>query len=268
MPTSSCPSPSTWSAPIPSRWPRVSSPSFSCAARPSAPRYDTRPGWLILKQLAQRLDLGKYFPYETIEDIWNFQLKDMGVKIEDFDAKGFVALTDQTLLWDREKGLKFKTPSGKIELVSPLLESAGFPSFPPYTPVPRLGKRRLQAAGGAHCSPHPRLHPEQPLSQRVGAGERLVDQHEAAANRLGIKDGGYVEVSSPLKTMGKLKAKVTDLIHPEAVFMLHGFGKTVPVQTRCYLKGASDALLQENASDKVGGSPAYDSTVVQVRAVK
>src|SRR5208337_479363 len=56
-----------------------------------SPRYDTRPGWLILKQLAQRLDLGKYFPYETIEDIWNFQLQDMGVKIEDFDAKGFVA---------------------------------------------------------------------------------------------------------------------------------------------------------------------------------
>ena len=53
-----------------------------------SPRYDTRPGWLILKQLAERLGLGKYFPYETIEDIWNFQLQDMGVKIEDFDAKG------------------------------------------------------------------------------------------------------------------------------------------------------------------------------------
>ena len=50
--------------------------------------------------------------------------------------------------------------------------------------------------------------------------------------------------------------------------MLHGFGKTVPAQTRCYLKGASDALLQENVSDKAGGSPALDETLVQVRAVK
>ena len=58
------------------------------------------------------------------------------MQIEDFDAKGFVVLTDKTLLWDRDKGLKFKTPSGKIELVSPLLESAGFPAFPPYQPVP------------------------------------------------------------------------------------------------------------------------------------
>jgi len=46
--------------------------------------------------------------------------------------------------------------------------------------------------------------------------------------------------------------------------MLHGFGKTVPAQTRAYQKGASDALLQKNISDKVGGSPALDETMVQV----
>ncbi|MFH1596973.1 MAG: molybdopterin-dependent oxidoreductase [Pseudomonadota bacterium] len=231
------------------------------------PRYDTRPGWLILKQLAQRLDLGKYFPYETIEDIWNFQLQDLGVKIQDFDAKGFVVLTDQTLLWDREKGLKFKTPSGKIELVSPLLESAGFPSFVPYQPVPRgqNGNLRLlvgRTAAHTHVSTQNNLY----LSELVP--ENLLWINTAVANRLGIKDGSYVEVSSPLKTTGRIKARVTDLIHPEAVFMLHGFGKTVPVQTRCYLKGASDALLQENISDQVGGSPALDETMVTVKPVK
>jgi thiosulfate reductase/polysulfide reductase chain A len=76
-----------------------------------------------------------------------------------------------------------------------------------------------------------------------------------------------VEVVSAL-TKARIKAMVTDFIHPEAVFMLHGFGKTVPAQSRCYLKGASDALLQENLWDPVGGSPAFDETWVQVRAVK
>ena len=79
-----------------------------------------------------------------------------------------------------------------------------------------------------------------------------------------IKNGDYVEVASPVG-VGKIKAKVTDFIHPEAVFMLHGFGKTVPAQTRCYLKGASDALLQENVTDPVGGSPGLHETMVQVR---
>jgi thiosulfate reductase/polysulfide reductase chain A len=228
-----------------------------------SPRYDTRPGWLILKQLAQRLDLDRYFPYETIEDIWNFQLQDMDVKIEDFNAKGFVALTDQTLLWDREKGLKFKTPSGKIELVSPLMESAGFPSFLPYKAAARSNNGTFKLLVGrtavhTHCSTQNNLY----LSELVP--ENVLWINNAPANRLGIKDGDLVEVVSPMAT-AKIKAKVTDFIHPEAVFMLHGFGKTVPAQTRCYMKGASDAILQENVSDQVGGSPALDETMVQVR---
>ncbi|MFA5110823.1 MAG: molybdopterin-dependent oxidoreductase [Desulfobaccales bacterium] len=231
-----------------------------------SPRYDTRPGWLILKNLAERLDVGRYFPYETIEDIWNFQLQDLGVKIEDFDAKGFVVLSDQALWWDREKGLKFKTPSGKFELVSPLLESGGFPSFLPYAPAPRSNNGTFKlmvgrTAAHTHGSTQNNLY----LSELVP--ENVLWIHAEAAKRLGINDGEMVEVTSRLAS-SQIKAKVTDLIHPEAVFMLHGFGKTVPVQTRCYLKGASDALLQENASDRVGGSPALDETMVQVRPVK
>ena len=79
-----------------------------------SPRYDTKPAWLILKELADRLDVGQYFPYETIEDIWNFQLKDMGVKIEDFDAKGFVALSDKAILVG---------PSRRAEIQNPLRQN-------------------------------------------------------------------------------------------------------------------------------------------------
>jgi thiosulfate reductase/polysulfide reductase chain A len=227
------------------------------------PRYDTLPSYLIIKQLAQRLGLGQYFPYETIEDIWNFQLKDMGVKIEDFDAKGFVPLTDKTLLWDRQDGIKFKTPSGKIELVSSLMENAGFPSFVPYTPMPAppAGRLRLivgRCAAHTHISTQNNLH----LNELVAENELWINTQPAG--RLGIKNGDYIEVTSPV-AVGKIRAKVTDFIHPEAVFMLHGFGKTVPAQTRCYLKGASDALLQENVTDPVGGSPGVHETMVQVR---
>jgi thiosulfate reductase/polysulfide reductase chain A len=187
----------------------------------------------------------------------------MGVSIADFDAKGFVVLTDKTLLWARDD-LKFKTPSGKIELVSSLMEKAGFPSFPAYAPVPKPGNGAFKllvgrTAAHTHVSTQNNLY----LSELVP--ENLLWINAQAAGNLGIKDGDYVEVASPLKTTGKIKAKVTDLIHPEAVFMLHGFGKTVPAQTRCYQKGASDALLQENISDPAGGSPAYDETLVQVR---
>ena len=228
-----------------------------------SPRYDTKPAWQIIKELANRLDVGQYLPYETIEDIWNFQLKDMGVKLEDFDAKGFVALTDKAIMMDRKDGLKFPTPSGKIELVSSLMEKAGIPSFVPYEPVlpPPEGQIRLMVG---RCAAHTHLS-----TQNNALLNELVPENEIwiptkVADKLGIKDGGYVELVSPLGTKGKIRAKVTDFIHPEAAFMLHGFGKTVPAQTRAYQKGASDALLQKNISDKVGGSPALDETMVQV----
>jgi thiosulfate reductase/polysulfide reductase chain A len=228
-----------------------------------SPRYDTKPGWWIIKELAKRLDLGHYFPYETIEDIWNFQLAPVGVKISDFDQKGFVTLAAEPIWWDREKGIKFKTPSGKFEITSALMENAGFPSLLPYEPLPALppGQFRLlvgRMAAHTHVSTQNNLY----LSEVCPENELWINGAEA--QKLGIKDGAYVEVKSAVGS-GRIRAKVTDFIHPEAVFMLHGFGKTVPAQTRIYRRGADDSALQENISDHVGGSPAYDHTLVQVR---
>jgi thiosulfate reductase / polysulfide reductase chain A len=232
-----------------------------------SPRYDTKPGWLILKELATRLDLGQYFPYETIEDIWNFQLKGMGVKIEDFGTKGFVALSEKAIMWDREEGIKFTTPSGKIELKSTLMEQAGFPSFAPCEPIsaPPEGSFRLMVG---RCAAHTHVSTQNNVLLNELVPENELWINTASAARLGIKDRDYVEVLAPLGTSVRIRAKVTDFIHPEAVFMLHGFGKTVPLQTRCYEKGGSDALLQENISDRIGGSPALDETLVQVRPLK
>ena len=226
------------------------------------PRYDTLPAWLIIKKLAQRLGLGEYFPYETIEDIWNFQLKDTGIKIKDFDARGFVPLTDKALYWDRQDGIKFKTPSGKIELVSSLMENAGFPSFVPYTPRPAPPEDHFRMIVG-RCAAHTHISTQNNLYLNELVPENELWINTQPAGRLGVKNGDYVEVSSPLG-VGKIKAKVTDFIHPEAVFMLHGFGKTVPAQTRCYQKGASDTLLQKNVTDPVGGSPGLHETMVQI----
>ncbi|MBW1970572.1 MAG: molybdopterin oxidoreductase, partial [Deltaproteobacteria bacterium] len=64
---------------------------------------------------------------------------------------------------------------------------------------------------------------------------------------------------------GKIMAKVTDLIHPESVFMLHGFGHETKSATRSFEKGLSDAVLQENITDKIGGSPALHDTFVTVQ---
>jgi thiosulfate reductase / polysulfide reductase chain A len=227
------------------------------------PRYDTKPFWEIIRELAKRLDLGHFFPYETIEDIWNLQLKDLGLTIDDFNARGFVSLSKSPILWDRKEGLRFKTPSGKIELVSSLMEQNGFPSFPPYTsvPPPPEGEFRL-TVGRSAVHTHISTQNNPYLNELVSENRLWVNTEEAA--RLGLADGQTVEISSD-HGFGKIKALVTDFIHPEAVFMLHGFGRQVPATTRCYGKGASDTALQDNVIDRIGGSPGLHETFIRVR---
>jgi thiosulfate reductase / polysulfide reductase chain A len=229
-----------------------------------SPRYDTRPSALILKQLAERLGIGHYFPYESMEDLVRWQLEGTGFALEDFDKKGFVAYTDKQILWDRQEGLKFKTPSKKIELVSSLLENAGYESFPAYESVVPDAEGRFRLTTG-RCAVHTHVSTQNNLYLNEIVSENVLWINSRRAEQLGIKDGAYVEISSN-RGSGKIKAYVTDLIHPETVFMLHGFGHEAQWATRCYNKGVSDSALQENISDKVGGSPAFHDTFVTVQA--
>lgn len=227
-----------------------------------APRYDTREGAMILKQIAERIGVGSFFPYENMEELLRWQLDGTGFSLDDFDAKGFVAYGKDQIFWDRKDGLKFKTPSKKIEFKSALLENAGFKSFPAYEPVvrPAGGNFRLvtgRIALHTHVSTqnNPYLHEISP--------ENVLWINTRKAAELGIKDNDVVEVASE-KGAGKIKAFVTDMIHPETVFMLHGFGHEAKLASRSYNKGVSDSLLQKNVSDIIGGSPALHETFVTV----
>ncbi len=227
------------------------------------PRYDTLPYPIIIKKIADRLGFGKFFPYNTMEELVEWQLEGTGFKIEDFSSKGFVAYTDKEIWWDRENGLKLKTPSKKIEFVSSLLEKAGYPSFLPYEPLIQPPEGRFRLLVG-RCAQHTHVSTQNNLYLNELVSENVLWINSREAQKLGISNGDLVEVSSSCGDV-YIKAYVTDFIHPEAVFMLHGFGHTSPFASLSYGKGASDAVLQENKSDMVGGSPALDDTIVSVR---
>jgi thiosulfate reductase/polysulfide reductase chain A len=228
------------------------------------PRYDTRDGAMILKQIGERIGIGDYFPYNSMDELVEWQLEGTGFTMADFAAKGFVAYNaDSPIFWDRKDGLKLKTPSGKIEFKSSLLEGAGFPSFPPYEKVasPENGKFRLVTGRTAL---HTHVSTQNNLYLNEIMGENVLWINAGKASELGIADGRPVEVASS-RGSGTIRAFVTDLIHPETVFLLHGFGHQSKLAARSYNRGLSDAVLQENLYDKVGGSPAYHETFVTVR---
>ena len=78
-----------------------------------------------------------------------------------------------------------------------------------------------------------------------------------------------MELSSPKQT-GRIRAKVTPWIHPEAVFMLHGFGSQIPLKTRSFGKGLRDTRFESGSLenvDRVGGGVAYMESMVKVSRV-
>ena len=229
------------------------------------PRYDTRDGAMILKQIGDRIGIGEYFPFDNMDDLVAWQLEGTGFKREDFNAKGSVAYGKKPIFWDRKDGIKFKTPSGKIEFKASLLEDAGFESFPKYESMssPPEGQFRLITGRNAlhtHCSTQ-----NNPYLNELSS-ENVLWINDEEAEKLGISNGDIVEVFSDYGT-GNIKAFVTNLIHPEAAFMLHGFGHEAESATRSYNKGVNDAALMENVSDMIGGSPAMHETFVTIKSM-
>jgi len=235
---------------------------FFRRARSVNPIYDTRADWEILTGIAKRMGADK-LAFESIEEMWNYQLQDTGYTVEDFDATGQIWLSDKPK-YRTEDEYKFPTPSGQIEVVCAKLEDMGLPSLLPYkTPAAppedqfRIAFGRCVLHTQGHTVNNPMLNEQMPINP--------VWINTARAAKLGIKDGDEVEVSNA-GYAAKTKAFVTDLIHPEAAFMVHGFGHRIPAETRS-AKGIADQELMTGGLDKLdaaGGGIAMQEHFISV----
>jgi thiosulfate reductase / polysulfide reductase chain A len=242
-------------------------PRFIMRQQAVQPRYDTKSLCEIIKMMADRLGISQYFPFSSPEELWAWQLEPTGVSLKDFKAKGFVPLTDKPIMFDRNnlEG-KFKTPSGKIEIISQKLTDAGLPSLKPYeSPAkPPKGQFRLVFGRSAlHAHSHTINNPL--LHELMPENTLWINKRQAA--KLGVAEGDWVDVISD-GTTGTVKAHVTEFIHPEAVYMVHGFGRQVPLQTRSYHAGIADQKLMKGLlteMDPAGGGLCLCEQFVTVR---
>jgi thiosulfate reductase/polysulfide reductase chain A len=217
------------------------------------------------------LQAGEYFKFKDVEDFWEWQLEGTGVTVADLEEKGYVELADKPVWWDRMNDLKFETPSKKIEFVSSLLEKNGIPSFKPFESPkkPKKGHYRL-AFGRSPVHTHGRTQNNPVLHEIMPENTLWINAD--AAGRLGVSDGDLVEVTSTDGSYsGSIIAQVTPFIHPEAVFMVHGFGRKIPWQTRGYNKGLGDYRFETgllDVYDPAGGGIALLECFVKVKKAK
>jgi thiosulfate reductase/polysulfide reductase chain A len=221
-------------------------PAFLLRRRCAPPRFDTRADWEVVGGLARKLGL-ESLAFASAEEIWKFQLDGSGVRLQDFDAKGMVELTGQPQYDRLTEGFRFPTDSGKIEMVSFRWRRQGLSSLGSYTPKnsPAAGTFRLTLGGcGLHSDGHtvnnPLLHKQMP--------ENVLWMNQAAAAGLGIADGETVAVSAQDRS-GRIRVRLTEFIHPEAVFMVPGFGRTLPVESRAHGRGLAANRLMAGGLD-------------------
>ncbi len=240
-------------------------PQFFVRRKAVPPRFDTREGWSIIGGLAERLGI-KQLAFKSIEDVWAWQLEGTGLSINDFDSKGFVDLTDAPA---RKEVFPLPNVTGKIELVRPVLdvdkavkgdvtggnsvlEPVGANGLEPYrAPVaaPEGFFRLTIGRSALHTHAHTQNNPM--LSAKMPENEVWI--HPSAASVLRINKGGQVRIIAENGAEYSARARVDAGIHPEAVFMVHGFGHRLPMESRAFGRGAGDQNLM------VGGLYKEDS---------
>jgi len=230
------------------------------------PLFDTKPNLEIMQELAARLDVGEYLDF-TMEEFIEAQAEELPVSLEEVMEKGCYAPPDPGPIYGktRNPGHRFGTRTGKIELASERYRERGYDALPTYrppVPVPegkfRLLTGRTAVFTHAMLQNNVWLHELQP--------ENVLWLNAARAERLGVRSGDDLEVSSSVGRV-RLKAWVTEGIHPECVFMLHGFGKRSRGLTAVFGRGANDQDLLETHTEEITGNMAFHQTFVEVRRV-
>jgi thiosulfate reductase/polysulfide reductase chain A len=204
---------------------------------------EQKPNWWMAKKLAEKLGLGKYYPWNHVEEYLDTRLKGAGLSLNELKQKGVVTGNDEPLYIEDGVEPDFFTPSGKIEFYSTQLAEAGFDPVPKYVkpdePPPDYF-RLIFGRTPVHTFSK---------TQSFSLLNNLMDENELwvnanVANRFGLKNGEYIKIKNTDGIISnKIKVKATERIRTDCVYMVHGFGQTSKQLRSTFNKGASDSQL-------------------------
>jgi thiosulfate reductase/polysulfide reductase chain A len=204
---------------------------------------DQKPNWWIARQLAMRLGLEAYYPWQDIEEYLDHRLRGAGLSLAELKKKGIVRGTPPPLYFEDGAEPSFPTPSGKIEFYSTQLQRAGFDPVPRYRrpadPPPgsfRLLFGRAPVHSFGRTQTNPVLHEAMP--------ENEVWVNANVARRYGLNTGDHVRLKNQDGVLSlPVRLRATQAIRADCVYLVHGFGHTSKMLRRAVGRGASDAQL-------------------------
>jgi anaerobic selenocysteine-containing dehydrogenase len=199
------------------------------ALPPSIPgKYDRRNDYDFWRGLAIRSGQKEYWPWETVEEYYDYRLGPLGITFAELVKKG--KLQTKPFEYKKYEKTGFGTPTGKIELYSTVMETLGYDPLPYYkeppespTRTPDLSKTYplILITGGRF---HPFFHSEhrQVESLRKRYPWAKMQIHPDTARELGLAEDDWVWIETQ---HGRVMQKVIldSGLDPRVVHAQHGW---------------------------------------------
>jgi len=190
--------------------------------------YDRKTDYEIMRGLGIRLGKKEDWPWEDLEQVYDYMLDPIGLTHKEFLAQGGYDSEPRKYRKYEETG--FATPTGKAELASTILEQLGYDPLPYYeepheNPIskPELAKEYpLMLMTGGRIKVYFHSEHRQIESIRKRYPHPLMQIHPEKAAELGIEDGDWAWIESPRGRI-RMKAKLFDGIDPGIVHCDHGW---------------------------------------------
>jgi len=221
------------------------------------PMYDSKPGWWIARELGLRIGLPEFFPWKDSMEYAKTRVAAAGLDCEVLQRDGVILGEPQPLYFEEGAVPAFYTASGKIELYSQRLAENGFDPMPTWhdgeVEDPPRGYYRL-LFGRSPVHTFGRTTNNRLLSEVME--ENAVWVNRKVAERWGFKNGErvYLQNQDGVRSTFSAPVKVTDRIHPDAVFMVHGYGRKARGLKQVFGKGIDDSeLITRYKTDPIMG---------------
>jgi thiosulfate reductase/polysulfide reductase chain A len=216
--------------------------------------HDQKPNWWIAKRLAEKLGLGDFYPWKDIEEYLDTRLKAAGYSLAQLKKEGIIEAEGDPIYYEDGAPAEFFTPSGKIEFYSTQLKDAGFDPVPRYTPPdtgPPNSFRLLYGRSPVHSFSRTQSNPL--LRDMMEENELWLNAD--VARRYGLRTGDHVRLKNQDGAVSNhIRVRPTQMIRPDCVYMVHGFGHTAKMLKSARGNGASDAgLVTRYAVDPLMG---------------
>ena len=200
-----------------------------CMACPQGidPLYERRNSYDFYRGLGLRLGQEEYWPWETVEDMYDHCLEPVNLSFKQLvEQRGVLGKME----YRRYKKFGFGTPSGKVELKSSIFEDLGADPLPQYRePVwspkgdPKVAEEYpLILITGSRFMPMYHSEQRQLEKARAKVPDPLVSIHPDTAQVLGLSEGDWAVVSTPQGSI-RQRVRISDAIHPKMADAQHSW---------------------------------------------